>query len=256
MELRNKGYSPPPIVATISPAAPLARVAAVLANISFYILPVRPRAVLDQRDVPCCVSCALGAAMEVVHPAWPPLAPLFHYYVTRYDNGDYNSDGFLNLGDAIGTLTNQGICKHDLHPQPYTLDAAAQRPSQVAYTDAIGRRILRRGYHFQYRQPWGTSRVDWIRQQLRQNCPVVVGLRLPTGYPDSFLNQKFEWQDPETSNPQSSGHCVLVLGYDDTLPALKVQDSQGPGKFEAGCWWMGYRVADSQVVQEVYSLIP
>lgn len=257
MEPDNKGYARPPITANVSPAAAAVRAAAILASMSAYQLPVKPRTVAEQKDVPCCVSCALGAGMEVVHPAWPPLAPLFHYYVTRYDNDGADSSGFLILDRAIGTLTNQGICRRDLHPVPYTLEAAAQKPSQDAYSDGANRRILRRGGpFFLYRQFAGTSRVAWIRDQLRQNCPVVIGLRLPMEYPDSFRKRNFEWQDPEDPRPQFGGHCVAILGYDDTLPALRIQDSQGAGKFDGGRWWMGYRVADSQVVEEVYSLVP
>jgi hypothetical protein len=52
--------------------------------------------------------------MEVIHPTWPPLAPLFHYYVTKNDNNGANQDGFLSMDSAINTLTNQGICQRDL----------------------------------------------------------------------------------------------------------------------------------------------
>lgn len=265
-EPNNKGYAPPPMTARVSPAAPEVRTAAVIANISAYELPVKPRGVVNQQDVPCCVSCALAAAMEVIHPTWPSLAPLFHYYVTRYENVGADSSGALMLDRAIGTLTNQGICKHDLHPQPYTAMAAEQKPSHEAYLDGVNRRIPRRGGRFfLYRQFTGTSRVAWIRGQLRQNCPIVIGLRLPKGYPDSLGGPKgynhwansrsYSWRDPENPEPQAGGHCVVVLGYDDELPGFKIQDSQGKGKFDKGCWWMGYRVADSEVVQEVYSLV-
>ena len=257
IEPADRGYAPPSVTAGVSPAATDARLASILANISAYHIQVKPRAVVDQQDVPCCVSCALGAAMEVIHPEWPPLAPLFHYYVARYDNGGANSGGSLTLDRAIGALTSPGICSYDLHPLPYTIGATAQEPSPEAYTDAITRRITRRnGRFFLYRSFTGTSRVAWIRDQLRQNCPVVIGFRLPTGYPDSFLDRRFNWQDPEDPRPETGGHCVVMLGYDDTLPALRIQDSQGTGRFERGFWWMGYRVADSQVVEEVYSLVP
>jgi hypothetical protein len=53
-----------------------------------------------------------------------------------------------------------------------------------------------------------------------------------------------------------SGHCVLAFGYDDSRQVLHIQDSQGEDAFDGGRWWMGYRVVDSTVVQEVYRLIP
>jgi hypothetical protein len=256
-ESHMMGYLPPLMTASLSPAAANARGAAINANYSSYHIPVKPHSVVNQGKLPCCVSCAISVAMEVIHPEWPSLAPLFHYYVTRYDNGGADPDGFLVLDSAIATLTDQGICRLNLHPLPYTIDAAAKKPSPEAYADGLNRRLLRKGFFFQYEQCLETSRVAWIRERLRKNFPVVVGLRLPNSYPDKFLDNTFSWQDPEPSRfSPGSGHCVVVLGYDDLRYALRIQDSLGKGRFDGGCWWLGYRVVDSSMVQEVYSLAP
>jgi hypothetical protein len=192
--------------------------------------------------------------MEILHPAWPPLAPLFHYYVTRYDNLGADADGFLYLDKALLTLVNQGICRLDLHPQPFTVSGAAARPARQAYADGLLRRITRQGLYFRYRPLPGPSRVALIREQLRKGYPVVIGITLPHGYFDAFLDAKTEWQDPDNPPRSTSGHCLLVTGYADSRQALRVQDSRGPSRFDRGCWWMGYRVADSSVVQDAYSL--
>jgi hypothetical protein len=250
-EPKDLGYAPPSMTATVSPAASYARAAAITANPSAYMLPVKPRTVLDQREVQCCVSCALGIAMELANPSRPQLAPLFHYYVTRHGGGA-DSGGLLRLNSAIRTLISKGICRYTLHPMPYTPVEAEKPPSPEAYEDGHKHRILPQDG---YRKCLSTSRVAWIRDMLlRKSSPVVLGLRLPRGYPDSFLNPKFEWRDPEDSELSSSRHCVLVLGYDDIRQALRIQDSRGNGRFEHGCWWMGYRVIDSQVVEEAICL--
>jgi hypothetical protein len=256
-EPKDLGYAPPSMATSVSPAAANVRAAAIMSNLSAYQLPNKPRAVVDQQNVPCCVSCALAAAMEVAHPTWPLLAPLFHYFVTRYDNLGADSNGFLTLESAVGTLTNQGICRYDIHPMPYTEDASKKKPAHTAYTDGLLHRIARRGYFFLYRRCTATSPVAWIRDQLRQNCPVVIGLNVPAEYPDKFPKEKkFEWQDPENPKPSPIGHCVVALGYDDFRQVLLIQDSKGSHKFNRGCWWMGYRVVDSQVVKDVYSFVP
>lgn len=253
LEPANLGYAPPPVVPTISGAAFAVRAASVLADLSERQLPARPRAILDQANVPCCVSCALAGAMEILHPGWPPLAPLFHYFVTRHDNRGADSSGFLFLDDALLTLTNQGICKQASHPQLFTPEGAAVRPSPPAFADALERRLPRDGLRFRFTPLVGGSRAALIREQIRAKHPVVIGLTLPAEYPLSFLNTNREWLDPLPLS--ASHHCVLVLGYSDARRAFRIRDSRGERKnFDDGGWWMGYRIVDSPAIQEAYTI--
>jgi hypothetical protein len=252
----NRGYSLPASAPVVSGAAALVRAAAVNANISSYELSAKSRSIIDQRELPCCVSSALGAAMEVLNPGWPALAPLFHYYVARYDDGGADAAGFLYLDNGLGTLSGAGICRRDLHPVAYDDSGSRTRPSPSAYADGVNRALRRRGVRFRFEQASGPSNTAWIRDQLRLNHPVILGMRLPVGYPDGFLNERFEWLDPESSQLSLSGHCVLVTGFKDLRRAIHIQDSRGTARFDRGCWWMGYRIVDSSIVQQVYSLIP
>jgi hypothetical protein len=252
----NRGYAFPQVVPEVPAAAPFVRAAAVAASASSYELPVRSRTLVDQNNLPCCVSCALGAAMEVMSRGGPTLSPLFHYYVARFDDGGADLDGFLYLDKALKTLSSTGICRSDLHVVPYTEPGSRAKPSSVAYADGSERRLARRGPRRRYEPADGTSNAAWLREQLRQNRPCIIGFRLPEGYEaGTFLNRKFEWLDPERALT-AGGHCVLATGYSDLRQAIHIQDSRGTSRYERGRWWMGYRVADSRAVQELYCLIP
>ena len=194
--------------------------------------------------------------MEMLNPSWPALAPLFHYYVTRYEDGGADADGFLYLDSGLASLTSAGICREDLHRPPFTVAGAATKPSPAAYADALMRALGRRGVQLRYLPISGPSKAAWIREQLCQNRPVVIGIQLPMSYPTAFLNQNFEWLDPDRFPRSASGHCVLAIGYNDARGAIHIQDSRGTGQFDRGCWWMGYRVADSSIIQDAYCLIP
>jgi hypothetical protein len=194
--------------------------------------------------------------MEIMNPKWAQLSPLFHYYVTRFEDGGANADGFLYLDNGLVTLTTSGVCVRSLHSVPFTTDGAATKPSPGAYADGQSRALGKRGGRVRYREVDVLSRVVWIREQLKQNCPVIIGVQLPTNYPGSFLNSRSEWLDPDQAPRSATGHCVLVTGYDDTRGALHIQDCAGTHSFASGYWWMGYRVADSTIVQQVYCLIP
>jgi hypothetical protein len=253
----SRGLALPLMTASSSLAAAAVRMAEIASNPSSFELPAKPRSVVDQGTLPCCVSTALGGAMEILNSSGPQLSPLFHYYVTRFDNAGANSEGFLFLESGLATLTRNGICSHKLHHPPYTLQGAFTKPTPEAYTDAKTRALGRPNDRARYSSSEGSSKVVWIREQLKKNnCPVVLGFLLPSGYPHSFLDGKLQWLDPDRPPRTMVGHCVLVTGYDDARQALHIHDSQGEDSFDRGYWWMGYLVVDSTVVQQVYRLIP
>jgi hypothetical protein len=250
----NPGYAYPAVAASPSPAAPIARALSLLDNVSSGELGAS-RVIIDQGNLPSCVSSSLTAAVEVLNAGWPRLAPLFHYYVTRHVRGGADSRGFLFLENGLETLNEDGICKHELHRVPFNEEGSRTKPAPAAFADALTRAFGPLGQVRQYDTSEGPSRAAWVRDQLRLGRPVVVGFQLPAGYHQSFLNPRHEWLNPNVGLA-GVGHCVLIRGYDDLRQALHVQDSRGELEpaFEAGCWWMGYRVADSHVVLEAYSL--
>jgi len=253
IESINFGYALPAIAAKPSHAAAFERIASISNSLSSRELR-KSKVIVDQNDLPSCVSCALSAAMEVLNFDWPQLAPLFHYYVTRHERGGADSQGFLFLPDSLNTLNKVGICTQKLHPQPFDEAGSRTKPSSEAYADALQRAFGRSGETRRFRASQGLSRANWIREQLRQEHPVIIGFQQPVGYYRSFLNSRFEWLTPDVPlNP--FGHCVFVCGYDDLRQALRIQDCHGDNYFDSGYWWMGYRIADSNIVQEAYCLI-
>ncbi len=111
------------------------------------------RFVLDQLDLPCCVSCALACAMEIMNPSWPALAPLFHYHISRFEViGGANSAGLLILDKALATLASKGICVEPLHSKPFTEQGAAAPVSDAARVDALTRRLAPIGLRPRFEQ--------------------------------------------------------------------------------------------------------
>jgi hypothetical protein len=253
--MKPPGYQLPERITPLSPVAPYIRAAAVAGAPDDGWLDSRPRGVVNQQRIPCCVSCALASAMETLHPSWPALAPLFHYYVTRYDEGVQTSAGSLPLDDiVIGALGTRGICQFVDHPMTYTEAGANTPPSAAAYNDAKGRQLGWNGASFSYQRIIAASRVVAIRDAIRRNQPVVIGFRLPTTYPGGFLDSQHEWVEADVNSVSADGHCVLVVGFSDARQALRIHDCQGADRFDAGGWWMGYRIADSGVVVDAFTL--
>lgn len=213
--------------------------------------------VIDQGgEAPCCVSCAITGAIEILHPEYPELSPQFHYYVTRR-RGGANADGFLYLDQALIALQQAGICARKLHNPVFQSDALAQAPSDAAFADAKTRCLPRAELLPPFGsivQPWtflsGGSRAMKMRDAVLRGRPVVVGIELPQRYPTDFLNEEGQWDDPENPPRSGAGHCVLVLGFNDAKQAFRIQDSRGSAIFPNGQWWMGYAVAESTVLAQ------
>jgi len=247
------GFALPAVPARVSGVAANVRAATVPAALGSVELRL-PRPPVDQRVLNCCVSCALGAAMEIINPGAPSLAALFNYYVTRFERGAADASGNLDLASAITALTTRGICRSELHRVTFDEAGASTQPTELAFADGKKRALRMRGFQVRFLKASGVSRAVWAREQLRQGRPVVVGVLLPKIY-ESAMSREFSWLDPQLPL-LSIGHCVLATGYNDAKQALHIRDSRGPDKFDKGYWWLGYRVADAAPVQSMYSLIP
>lgn len=233
-------------------SAPFVRQAAVTANPAIRSVGA-PRRVVDQSNVPCCVSCALSGALEVLNPAWPALAPLFHYYITRFEERGADGLGVPFLDAGLSALRDHGVCAETLHVREFTESDAGNPPSIAARLDAGHRRPAGR---FWFRTLSGPSWSAAIRDELREGHAVVIGIRLPVGYPGGlFLDARHEWTDPNRPALSSTGHCVLATGFNDARTALRIHDSQGAARFDRGGWWMGYRVADFGAITEAFSIL-
>ena len=250
--LGERGYLPPPVTGTPSRSAVLSLSAAISTKADIVML--KAPQIVEQGSVECCVSCALTAAMEIRNAGSPPLSPLFHYHVSRFVNGKTDAQGRMRLDHGFLTLEKQGVCRASDHTQPFSDAGMRASPSQAAYTDALTRRLQLKGLVSPYQSIGAAARGTTIRQHLRDGNPVAMGFWLPAAYPGSFLDSTFAWNDPNVTY-DGRHHAVAVIGFDDTLRAVRVSDSQGTAAFDHGGWWMGYRVLNSSAVTEAFAFI-
>src|SRR5215831_9148293 len=95
------------------------------------------RAILDQQQVNCCISCALTTCVEVLYPDYAQLSPLFHYYATalRFQGRAPEVSDGMEISEGLTTLASAGICLASLHPAPYNAAGVALAPSSGAEAD-------------------------------------------------------------------------------------------------------------------------
>ena len=233
------------IHAAPSGAEAISRYAAISSNPKSLPSIIRPRAVRDQGVTSTCVSCSMASAVEGLAPGSPELSPLFHYYFSSKDGRN------IRLEDAVWPVKLKGICAQQFHDYLITEPATQIRPSQDAEKDAVKRRVIDKPLRPRSTEgPLRLTAVE-IRERLMSRFAVLIGLQLPAGHPQattgsgSFLTDG-EWRDPDLPL-KGVRHCVLAVGFSDARLAFRVQDSYGKLKFDAGCWWLAYRVVDSAV---------
>lgn len=213
-----------------------------------------PRGIVNQREVPCCVSCAFATAMESLQPGFAQLAPLFHYYFTRTARLMLPAGQMaeLSLAEAAQTLALEGICVHELHEHSSTLEGASQPPVPAAVADGRARRLP-------FNAALGVPRFRRLSDQFREmewkkalltGKPIVAGFSLVDGYGAPMRRLDLP------ASRTGTGHAVAILGYRDSERAFIVQDSRGEDFGLGGQWWMSYSFAASAFVQEAYCIGP
>lgn len=78
--------------------------------------------------------------------------------------------------------------------------------------------------------------VEGIKQALVDEGPVVLGIRLDIAAMNTLSNAELD----AAQLAHVSGHCMLVVGYDDALNAFRVRNSWGETWGDCGHLWLAY----------------
>jgi hypothetical protein len=234
----STGWNGPIIQAQPSTVAPRLAVAMSVLYSPEVRLP-GARAIIDQKNVNCCVSCALATCLEVLYPAYEQLSPLFHYYETvlRFQGRAPSVSDSLEVDQGWSTLASTGICSLTLHQVPYDLSGMSQAPSSEAEADARNRTMpfLVDRYLSPYQSiSLELDPVNSMKRALAARRPILAGIQLTANYGAVKL------LDP--GPPTGARHAVAILGYSDAEASFVVQDSRGQGWGQGGQWWLPYSV--------------
>jgi C1A family cysteine protease len=140
---------------------------------------------------------------------------------------------------AFDLLKSQGVCTWNDMPYSST-NGCSTKPNTTQKQKAAANKII------------SYARVDItvsaIKNVLGQNKPVVIGGPVDQTYYDLGSNQVLTNYNSAT---YLGGHCVCIVGYDDTKQAFKFQNSWGTSWGTSGFGWMGYN-AISGYITEAY----
>ena len=141
-----------------------------------------------------------------------------------------------SFGDYFHILLAGGT--QSLADAPYISDCAAL---WLAYKD--GKAKPRKEFKFDRIVSVETSNLDSIKQPLAHGLALCYGTRLFTDW-SKYKGEKPYWGNGEVmvskKGDRPAGHCMLIIGYDDSIGALLIQNSEGRLWGSAGYVWMAY----------------
>jgi C1A family cysteine protease len=183
--------------------------------------------VYDQGDLGSCTGNAIAAAVEfnIMKQGKQPIAPsrLFIYYNERLMEGDVGEDAGAQIHDGIKSIATYGVCPEALWP--YDPTRFTVKPSDAAYQAALAEKAIK--YYSV------DITVNDLKQALAQGYPVVIGMQVFSAMESNYVSETGNVPMPSQYDQSLGGHCVLVVGFDDSKQHLIVRNSWGPD------WGMG-----------------
>lgn len=204
-------------------------------------------AVFNQGQLGACTGHGIkGCIMLGLKKArLPTLDPsrLMIYFLEREMEGSIPDDAGAIIRDGIKACNRTGIAPEDLWP--YDISRFAMRPPYEAYEAAAKNKI-------RFYASVDNRSVDNIRLAVFHEVPVVFGITLFDNF-DDYAGGIL--QHPHQALDESiGGHCMYIIGYDDSKSAFKVRNSWGNDWGENGNVWISYEYMTSRLVSDLWAI--
>jgi C1A family cysteine protease len=180
--------------------------------------------VYDQSSLGSCTANGTLASVqyEQIHHGLPNymLSRLFQYYNTRAIEKTTGSDSGGTIADAVKAVATYGFCPENMWQ--YVISRFTQRPPAACYL-AAKKNILRSVDYYNVAQ----NAYDMKHALANGNC-IIIGFTVYESFESPEVAKTGIVPMPDIYNEQvMGGHCVLVVGYDDTKKKWIVRNSWG-----------------------------
>lgn len=138
--------------------------------------------------------------------------------------------------DNLNILQNQGICS--LTDMPYNARECGTQPNTTQ------RNLAQRNKIFKWAMI-SKNDISNIKAYLYSGYPVMFAFYVDEGL--NFLSPPYIWK--QRKGRIGEGHAVVVIGYDDSKQAFKIQNSWGATWKDRGCFWIDYNFFPTVAVE-------
>ena len=181
-------------------------------------------AAYDQEGLNTAVPAAIADALAVERSrcGLPALVPsrLYTYWYARFREaaGASLSDNGCSIRDCLKALKREGLCRENMWP--YSHDMVNVKPGPYAYAAAE-----RPGIASYERVPYDLATIKHV---INSGHAVICGTLMYPGYDSLECECTGDIPMPESKDVPIGAHCVLLIGYDDSLQCFVFRNSRGP----------------------------
>ena len=206
--------------------------------------------IFDQGDLGSCVSNSTAfcvrfafanAKLEKFNPS-----RLFIYYNGRVIEGDdIADDSGLMVVDGYKSVMTYSACGEN--NWPYVVSQFAQKPPKSCYTAALQHRHLKAGSI--------PSNAKAIKACLAAGHPISFGAALYESFmSDTTAQTGIVPMPKEATEERVGGHCMTIVGYDDSKSAFLVANSWSDKWGNKGyCWFPYAYMLNEDLVSEFWT---
>ena len=196
-------------------------------------------AMYDQGQLGDCVGNSIAAACQydwMTKKQWNDLMPsrLFLYYNVRVVENSVASDAGMSISDAFRSLNKTGICREDLWP--YDIAKFADKPTSACYSNCK--------LHKAFSYYSVDQNLNSIKQSLNNGFPVVIGISVYDSFESEAVATNGIVPMPQPSESNLGGHCVMIVGYQDSTKQFIVRNSWGSSWGLSGYFYLPYEYID------------
>lgn len=170
---------------------------------------------------------------------------LFIYYGSRSLEGTISSDSGAEVRDALKTAVTLGAPPEtdwpysDANPGPFT-----HQPPHQAYVDGLKARALK-----YYSEPKSS-----IKYCIKNSFPVVFGITVYESFESDEVASTGIVPMPGTNESVVGGHCMVIVGWDDSRKLYEVANSWNTDWGDNGFCWLPYDYVNGNDASDLWTI--
>jgi C1A family cysteine protease len=187
--------------------------------------------ILNQGSWGTCVANAFSLAVSKQTNGNVLLSRIFLYNLCRgIDYSPLNRDDGTTIRSACRAITDYGVCKENIYP--YVSANLSRLPSLTAFQNS--KRFRQFTYFFI------SQDLTSIKNSLATyNSPIIFGIMVYPGFMSPSKNGIIPMPDL-TKERFLGGHCITIVGYDDSTQMFMCSNSWGTGWGSNGYCYVPY----------------
>ena len=157
---------------------------------------------------------------------------LYIYYFSRLIENNIEIDSGCDLRNVMKAVANYGACEENT--LPYNIENFKQCPNEYCIKE--GKLKIKNFKYLSIDQD-----LNIIKNCIFQGYPIILGIELyeSSEYKENLISGNIPI--PDTDNEEYlGGHCVLLIGYDDTRQIFCFLNSWGDDVGDNGYFYIAY----------------